>query len=93
MMYMNFEDYDHYQNCENTYKGYMEHFDAVTNITLQNRDVEMETAYIQILAPTLNAETKWALFTGLSTRPIMPIARKLLLSKNRLGENKNWKTA
>ena len=44
MMYMNFEDYDHYQNCENTYKGYMEHFDAVTNITLQNRDVEMETA-------------------------------------------------
>ena len=36
----------------------MEHFDAVTNITLQNRDVEMETAYIQILAPTLNAETK-----------------------------------
>ena len=88
MMYMNFEDYDHYQNCENTYKGYMEHFDAVTNITLQNRDVEMETAYIQILAPTLNAETKWALFTGLSTRPIMPIARKLLLSKNRLCENK-----
>ena len=62
--------------------------DAVTNITLQNRDVEMETAYIQILAPTLNAETKWALFTGLSTRPIMPIARKLLLSKNRLCENK-----
>ena len=72
MMYMNFEDYDHYQNCENTYKGYM----------------ELETAYIQILAPTLNAETKWALFTGLSTRPIMPIARKLLLSKNRLCENK-----
>ena len=88
MMYMNFEDYDHYQNCENTYKGYMEHFDAVTNITLQNRDVEMETAYIQILAPTLNAETKWALFTGLSTRPIMPNARKQLLSKNRLCENK-----
>ena len=49
MMYMNFEDYDHYQNCENTYKGYMEHFDAVTNITLQNRDVEMETAYIQMM--------------------------------------------
>ena len=90
-MYMNFEDYDHYQNCENTYKGYMEHFDAVTNITLQNRDVEMETAYIQILAPTLNAETKWALFTGLSTRPIMPIAENFYSQKTDYVKTKNWK--
>lgn len=87
MMYMNFRDYDHYQNCENTYKGYMQHFDTITNITLHNRDVVMETVFIQILTPSMNTDTKWALFTGLSTRPIMPCSRKILISKKRLPEN------
>ena len=36
MMYMNFEDFDNYKNCENTYWGYIEHYDAVTNIALTN---------------------------------------------------------
>ena len=87
IMYMNFESFDECQMCENTYKGTMKHFDAVTNISLQNRDVDMETAFIQIPAPSVDAPEKWSLFTGLSTRPIMPVARKLLLSKTRLAEN------
>lgn len=32
MMYMNIKDFNNYQNCENTYWGYIEHFDALTNI-------------------------------------------------------------
>lgn len=58
MMYMNFRDYENYQKCENTYWGYMEHYDAITNIQLTNSDMPMEKASIKILASSLNADTK-----------------------------------
>lgn len=87
MMYMNFKDYEYYQRCENMYWGYMEHYDAITNIQLKNQDMPMERASVQILAAYLDLETKWGLFNGFSSRPMMPIAAKMLFSKERLREN------
>ena len=89
MMYMNFRDYAEYQNCENTSRGYIEHYDALTNIMLTNQDTPMEKASVQILASYLSANTKWGLFNGFSSRPMMPIAIKMLLSKDRLKEDEN----
>jgi transcriptional regulator with XRE-family HTH domain len=87
MMYMNFADYDAYQNCETTYWGYMEHYDAITNIMLTNQDSPMEKASAHILASYLDSDTKWGLFKGISSRPIMPIAIKMLFSTHRLTED------
>ena len=87
MMYMNYKDFKNYQKCENTYWGYIEHYDALTNISLTNQDMPMEKASIQILASYLASDTKWGLFNGFSSRPMMPIAIKMLLSKDRLKEN------
>ena len=92
MMYMNFRDYDNYQKCENTYFGYIEHYDAVTNIQLSNMDMPMEKASIKIMASSLNHETKWGLFCGFSSRPMMPVAVKMLFSKERLEESKGLTT-
>lgn len=87
MMYMNFNDYENYYICENTYYGYIEHHDALTNIVLHNKDTKMEQVTISILASFLDSDTKWGLFTGVSSRPMMPIAFKMLFSKKRLVEN------
>ena len=87
MMYANFQDYKSYQNCETTYWGYMEHYDAITNVILTNQDSPMEKAHGQILATYMNSDTKWGLFTGLSARPMMPVALKMLFSKKRLPED------
>ena len=87
MMYMNFRDYENYQRCENTYWGYIEHFDAITNIQLTNQDMPMEKASVKILASVLSAETTWGLFCGFSSRPMMPIAIKMLFSRERLPED------
>ena len=87
MMYMNFTDFNRYQNCENTYWGYIEHYDAVTNIVLTNQDHPMEKASVQILASYLDADTKWGLWNGFSSRPMMPIAMKMLFSRNPLKED------
>lgn len=87
MMYMNFKEYRNYQNCENTYWGYIEHYDALTNIILTNRDTPMEKASVQILASYLPSDTKWGLFNGFSSRPMMPVAVKMLLSKTMLKED------
>ena len=86
-MYMNFADYERYQQSENSYWGFIEHYDAVTNIALVNQDLPMERASLQVLASYLNSGTKWALFNGFSTRPMMPIAAKMLLSPRPLTEN------
>ena len=89
LMYMNFHSFASYQNCENTYWGYMEHYDALTHIQLTNRDTPMEKASVQILAPYLEAETKWGLFNGFSSRPMMPIAAKMLFARERLREDEH----
>lgn len=87
MMYMNFKDYENYKLCENTYWGYIEHFDALTNIQLTNQDSPVEKASVQILASYLDTDTKWGLFNGFSSRPMMPIATKMLFSKTKLTED------
>ncbi len=87
MMYMNINEFDSYQNCENTYTGHMEHYDAITNIFLTNQDSPMEKASVQILAAFLDAPVKWGLFNGFSSRPMMPVASKMLLSKEKLVED------
>ncbi len=87
MMYMNFKDYSTYQNCENTYWGYIEHYDALTNIQLTNQDSPIEKASVQILASYLDSQTKWGLFNGFSSRPMMPVATKMLFSKKPIAED------
>lgn len=87
MMYMNIKDYDNYQNCENTYSGYIEHYDAMTNMFMTNMDTPMEKVTVSILASFLDSDTKWGLFFGISSRPMMPIAIKMFFSKKRLKED------
>lgn len=41
----------------------------------------MEEASVQILASYLDSDTKYGLFNGFSSRPMMPIAVKMLFSK------------
>lgn len=89
LMYMNYEDVKNYQICENTYTGIIEHYDAKSNILLTNRDTPMEKASIQILASYLDVETKWGLWTGFSSRPMMPVSFKMLFSKRELKVNKD----
>lgn len=86
-MYMNFQDFEHYQICETSYYGYMEHFDALTNFSLTNQDTQMEKASLKVLASYLDADTKWGLWSAVSSRPLMPISMKMLLSKKPLTED------
>jgi len=62
-------------------------FDALTNIQLTNQDSPVEKASAQILASYLDTDTKWGLFNGFSSRPMMPIATKMLFSKTKLPED------
>lgn len=65
----------------------IEHYDALTRISLVNKDTPMEKANVQILASYLDSDTKWGLFNGFSSRPMMPIAIKMLFSKTPLKED------
>lgn len=87
MMYMNIESYEHYQNCENTYFGFLHHYDALSKLTLTNQDNPMEQVTITILASFLDAPSKMGLFTGISSRPMMPVATKVMISKKKQRED------
>lgn len=80
-MYMNCKDLASYRQAENTYWGYIEHFDTLSLIELTHQNTPTEKASIQILASFLDAETKWGLWNGVSSRPMMPVATKILFSK------------
>ena len=87
ILYMNVKDFDNYQNCENTYYGFTKHYDTLTSMVLQNQATPLEQISINILASFLDTDKIWGLMSGVSFRPFMPIALKMLFSKNPLEEN------
>lgn len=89
-LYMGFRDYDRYQICENTYTGFIYHFDSLSRMIFQNRDTPMEQYTVNILSSFLNGPYKWALNYGLSFRPFMPIAIKALITKEPAQETKDF---
>ena len=88
MMYMNIEDYEHYQNCENTYCGRIILYDSFCMMIYQNLDMEMDHYQIGLPSPHLKSAEKWALAFGISSRPLMPTAMKILVSKTIQKEDK-----
>lgn len=86
-LYMNCPDLENYHHAENVYWGTMQHFDSMTLIMLENQNNPMEQASIQVLASFLDSDRKWVLWNGVSSRPLMPVATKMLLSKKPLPEN------
>lgn len=89
MLYMNVKNDNYYQDCENTYCGYIEHHDVLTSIILKNQATPLEQITINILASFLDSDKKWGLMSGVSFRPFMPIALKMLFSKKLLVENQD----
>ena len=87
MLYMNIQDFEHYQSCENTYIGYTEHYETITRMSLRNQATPIEVFTINILAPFAESNSKWGLGSGISFRPLMPIACKMLLSKVKIAED------
>ena len=84
IMYMNVADPENYQKCENTYLGYIKHFDALSIIEVVHQTNPMEHGSVQILATFMDSEVKWGLWNGISSRPLMPVALKMLFSKKPL---------
>jgi len=80
-VYMNVNDYSHYQMCENFYDGLLTHHDALSTLILENQSMDMDNYQVGIPSPYMNAPAKWALAFGISSRPLMPTATKVLLSK------------
>lgn len=89
-LYMNIESYDNYWRCENTYMGILKHYDALSHILMENRDTEMDPYTLCIPASYLDADYKWGLDFGVSSRPLMPTSAKVLISKNIQDETKEF---
>lgn len=83
-MYMNINDLNSPQICENTYYGSMVHYDTITRVDLINRDISIEKASIVILSPFIESDVRWGLWTGISNRPVMPASIKMLFTKEPL---------
>ncbi|PYE45690.1 helix-turn-helix transcriptional regulator [Paenibacillus barcinonensis] len=86
VMYMNVKDFENYQECENMYWGHTEHYDTLTTLILKNQATPLENLYINILASFQESEKKWGLMAGVSFRPFMPIALKMLFSRTPMPE-------
>ncbi|MBP1744540.1 MAG: helix-turn-helix protein [Firmicutes bacterium] len=86
VLYMNVKNYKNYEDCENTYWGYTEHYDVLTTMTLINQATPVEKIMINILASFMDADKKWGLMASVSFRPFMPVASKMLFSKTPLAE-------
>jgi len=80
MLYMNIKDYDNYLICENTYHGVVEHYDTLSKFVLVNQATPIESITISMMATFADSDERWGLMSGISFRPFMPIATKMLIS-------------
>lgn len=85
--YMNVPDFDRYFEAENSYWGYTEHHDSLTSIYLEHQSTGLEKVTINIMSPFLETDQKWGMMSGVSFRPFMPVAWKMLFSKQPLKED------
>lgn len=81
ILYMNIKDYDNYLICENTYHGVTEHYDTLSKFVLVNQATPIESITISMMATFADFDQRWGLMSGISFRPFMPIAAKMLISK------------
>lgn len=91
MLYFNINAYDIYQDCENTYWGILTHYDALSTLTLMNQNTPTEQLIITILSPFLDVPHKWGLLSGISTRPLMPVATKVFISKTKHADTEEFR--
>ena len=89
-MYMNLLQNDNEHLCEDSYLGHMVHFGAITNFIFQNCNARLDQYMISVPSPYIDSETKWGLAFGISSRPLMPTAGKVLLSKVRIPKTKEF---
>lgn len=88
-LYYNVEDVERYQLCEYTYIGRLIHYDVISILSLQNKTMAMEELKISIPASYNDEEEKFALFSGISSRPLMPVTFKILVSKQKKKVNRD----
>jgi hypothetical protein len=81
---MNISDYKNYTNCEYSYWGKLEENETSSNIFMRNQDTPIERIAIVILSPLRNCNEIYGIMSGISDRPFMPIALKMLFSKTTL---------
>ncbi len=80
-LFYNVEDAERYQLCEFTFVGTLQHYDVISIFTLQNKSMAMEELKISIPTTYNDAEEKFGHFAGISSRPLMPVTFKILVSK------------
>lgn len=80
-LYYNIESMDRYHLCEYRYRGQLIHYDVISIFNLQNTSMAMEELKIIIPANYNHDQEKFAYFSGLSSRPLMPVTFKILVSK------------
>lgn len=83
-LYMNINNSNQPYLCENTYIGKIEFHHVLINLTLRHRDTPIENAMIHILDNFTATSTKWGMWSGVSFRPFMPVAVKMLFSRTPL---------
>ena len=93
MLYANINAYETYQDCESTYWGTLIHHDTLSTMTLMNQNTQTEQLTVTILSAFIDVPAKWGLLSGISTRPLMPVATKVCLTKKPQKETDDFKKA
>lgn len=86
-LYMNVKDWKYPYICENTYNGKIRFYNVLTNIVMVHQDTPLEHIMMNIPESFGSTQTRMALFSGVSFRPFMPCAVKMLISRNPLEQD------
>ena len=80
-MYMNVDDYSHYQQCENLYDGVLTHYDALSTLIMKNQSMEMDNYQVGIPSRPLMPTSTKVLLSKTVQKETPEFEKELRLSK------------
>lgn len=86
-VFYNVPSFDQYDKCRSLYYGTINKQDFVTNYILQNQTNNIERLFMCFLNPLECSEKRFGLLSGLSSRTLLPVSAKCILSSVPLKED------
>ncbi len=86
VFYDKLKDYTNKYDCRHLYSGEISASDTHVTMMMQNQTNLTETLYVVVLNPFDRQDKAYGIISGISSRNMMPISYKILVSRNPLRE-------
>ncbi len=91
LFFVRIKDFENIHDCEHLYQGNIFLSDTYFHMVMENQDNNSEKIFLNLLNPFHKGDEAYGILSGISTKNMLPVSYKVLVSKNKLTEDDTLK--